>query len=230
MSIIGNKDRNGNSSKYAGVHQVLNGLSAIKDNTGGLLGVLSSILNATVAHQDMEILLVRDDGNDQIVQQIREYDETTSLWTTTYVDVAGATYAFIGNPVYMDASAVLNLMLTEMLAQGVTLDSMLVDTAALVAKDFATETTLLAVLADTNSLDTPIVNSKSIANTPGLGSITAGKRRVSFYNAAKPDVNVDGIVLKRGEVVTFVADGVRDTLDSFSYDALTGELLITTIG
>jgi hypothetical protein len=119
-----------------------------------------------------------------------------------------------------------------MLAQGVTLDSMLVDTAALVAKDFATETTLLAVLADTNSLDTPIVNSKSIlrVTVAGLGSVAAGKRRVSFYNAAKPDANVDGIVIKRGEVFTFVADGMRDTLDSFSYDCLTSELVITTVG
>lgn len=93
-------------------------------------------------------------------------------------------------------------------------------------------TFLSTISSDTTALNTPIVTSKSIlrVTVAGLGSVAAGKRRVSFYNAAKPDANVDGIVIKRGEVFTFVADGMRDTLDSFSYDCLTSELVITTVG
>ena len=57
MSIISNKGKGGNSSSFAGIHQILNGLQATADNTSGLYGLLLSILNAIVAHQDMEILL-----------------------------------------------------------------------------------------------------------------------------------------------------------------------------
>ena len=96
--------------------KVLKGLQNISNNTGDLTGLLGSILNAVRAHQEMEILLVRDPNNsDQIVQQIREYDEETDTWSTEYYDVSGAVYtpSVIGDLEYLDASAVLNLILSE---------------------------------------------------------------------------------------------------------------------
>jgi hypothetical protein len=54
MSIISNSSKGGNSSSFAGVHQILNGLQSISDNTSELnvapiTGVVTSALNVTVA-------------------------------------------------------------------------------------------------------------------------------------------------------------------------------------
>jgi len=66
--------------------------------------------------QDFEVLLVRDTGNaDLVVQQIREYDQGTGLWTTSYEDVSGAPYVPVGPLEYLDPSAILSLMLTELI-------------------------------------------------------------------------------------------------------------------
>lgn len=81
----------------------------------GLNATSTSILNAILNTQDIEILMVRDVGNgDQIVQQIREYDQDTNTWNTSLQDVSGAAYVAVGPLEYLDPSAVLNLMLTEL--------------------------------------------------------------------------------------------------------------------
>jgi len=151
MSILSNKGKGGNSSAFAGIHQILNGLQASADGLTGLSVILNSILNATIAHQDMEILLVRDTGNgDLVVQQIREYDETTQTWSTSYQKVDGSPYVapeLVGPLVYLDPSAILNLMLAEILAQGLTLDDIELNT-----DDVATETTLNTMLTTVGSI------------------------------------------------------------------------------
>lgn len=84
---------------------------------------LFQILNNMIASQDVEILLVRDQGNaDKVVQQIREYDQGTGVWTTRYEDVDGSAYVPVGPLEYLDPSAVLNLVLAELINIGVTLD------------------------------------------------------------------------------------------------------------
>lgn len=90
--------------------------------------------------------------------------------------------------------------------------------------DAATETTLYNLATPLSGIPTSMVR----ATTPG--TVSAGKRRVSFFNAGDTNANVLGAILKAGESVTFSSDGVRDTLTSISYDALTSELLITTVG
>ncbi|MHA2061898.1 MAG: hypothetical protein ACW963_06380, partial [Candidatus Sifarchaeia archaeon] len=69
---------------------------------------LISVLNAIVASdQDVEILLVRDTGNnDEVVQQITNYE--TGVPVVTYKDVNGADYIPVGPLEYLDPSAVLN--------------------------------------------------------------------------------------------------------------------------
>ena len=76
---------------------------------------LISVLNAiSTSDQDIEILLVRDTGNaDQIVQQITNYQ--TGVPVVSYKDVDGNPYIPVGPLEYLDPSAVLNLMLTELL-------------------------------------------------------------------------------------------------------------------
>ena len=75
-----------------------------------------------------------------------------------------------------------------------------------------------------------VVASMTRVTVAGPASVAAGKRRVAFFNAGNNDSTVDGATLKAGEVVTFSADGLRDTLEEITYDALTSELLITTVG
>lgn len=118
----------------------------------------------------------------------------------------------------------------------------------------ATEATLLAtntllttidtvldnILLDTTSIDTEVTGlntpttglAVSLTRVTGAGaaSVAAGKRRVSFFNAGNNNATVAGTTLEKGESVTFSADGLRDTLASISYDALTSELLISTVG
>ena len=79
-----------------------------------------SILNAIVASdQDIEILLVRDEavGNgDPVLKQVTNYQ--TGVPVITYENVDGTTYVPAPNPVpvyvYLDPSAVLNLVLAQL--------------------------------------------------------------------------------------------------------------------
>lgn len=92
---------------------------------------------------------------------------------------------------------------------------------------------LQLILADTTVLATPttgLPTSMLRVTVAGAGNVAAGKRRISFFNAGNNDSTVNGATLKKGEVVTFSADGLRDTLAAIPYDALTSELLITTVG
>lgn len=195
---------------------------------------LLSVLNNIIASQDVEILLVRDTGNsDQVVQQIREYDNGTGVWTTKYEDVNGAAYVPTGPIVYLDPSAVLNLVLTELVNLNTTDFATETTLASLASTNFATETTLNSVLTDTTTIVTPQINLTPgylVVDTSGPGSITAGKRRATVLNSGTTDAQLLGETLKPGVSVTFSAEGFRDTLGTITYDALTSELTIATIG
>lgn len=77
---------------------------------------LISVLNAIIAaDQDIEILLVRDNGNGGVVvQQITNWETGTPV--ISYKDVNGNPYVPVGPLEYLDPSAVLNLILTEITA------------------------------------------------------------------------------------------------------------------
>lgn len=103
---------------------------------------------------------------------------------------------------------------------GVAVNSSVLPTGA------ATETTV-------STLATPVTGlATSLTRVVGAGAanVAAGKRRVSFFNAGNADASVAGGTLEKGESVTFSADGLRDVLAAISYDALTSELVITTVG
>jgi hypothetical protein len=242
MSIGNVKSEGSKGTNFNWQLNVLNGLQKGADNTNGLIGVLTSILNATVAHQDMEILLVRDKGNgDQIVQQIREYDETSQTWSTTYSDISGAAYTPVGPLEYLDPSAVLNLILTELLDQGLTLDDIELNT-----DDVATQTTLQALLTAFNAEDFATeatlavveTNTTGVARTPGIiRPTTAGNVNTAaptFYSVSVANVGlangtVLGATIKPGEVLNFSGDALNNFFTSFDYDATGTEFLITFI-
>ncbi len=121
----------GNNAKREGARSnelyQLQTLNRIKDAITGA-GMLPSptglateatalnILSAIAANnQDFEILLVRDTGNgDQIVQQITDW--TSGVPVVSYKDVNGLPYVPVGPLEYLDSSAVLNLMLAELIS------------------------------------------------------------------------------------------------------------------
>ena len=120
-------------------------LNSINSNT-------LSLLNNLVASQDIEILLVRDTGAaDVVVQQIREYDQGTGTWSTRYEDVNGTAYVVVGPLVYLDPSAMLNLILTQL--QVLNAGGQLLTEATFTAEDFATEVTLSGIKTQTDLLN-----------------------------------------------------------------------------
>ena len=116
-------------------------LSAITSGAGGgaTEATQLSVLNAIVASdQDIEILLVRDTGNgDVVLQQITDYQ--TGVPVITYKDVNGNVVVPVGPLEYLDPSAVLNLMLTELLTLNA--GGQLLTEATFAAEDFATQAT-----------------------------------------------------------------------------------------
>jgi hypothetical protein len=129
---------------------------------------LISVLNAIVASdQDIEILLVRDTGNaDQVVQQITNYE--TGIPVVSYQDVDGNPYVPVGPLEYLDPSAVLNLMLTELIAINA-------NTAG--GGSGATEATQLLVEANTAAVATVLVSSSTTVG----GTIPAGSKAATIF-------------------------------------------------
>jgi hypothetical protein len=184
---------------------ILNALGALGGGGGGGTGLatestLLSILNNMIASQDIEILLVRDTGNsDLVVQQIREYDQGTGAWTTRYEKVDGSPYTppeLVGPLEYLDPSAVLNLVLAEL------------------------------VSLNTNYTQTERVPGMLRVTSSGPATLPEGKKSVSFYNYGDANASLLGQTLEPGERLTWKADEQGDTLGSFAYDALTSQLLI----
>ena len=208
---------------------------------------LISVLNAIVASdQDIEILLVRDTGNgDKVVQQITNYE--TGVPVVIYKDVNGALYIPVGPLEYLDPSAVLNLILTQL--QVLNAGGQLLTEATFTAEDFATESTLGVVNTNLSTINTNVqlgnivlgnllTTLTSVVRTPSLqrisgvaaASIAAGARSASFFNAGLTDATVAGGTLKPGESISFDAGGQGDTLGAIPYVTIaTGDLVITTI-
>jgi len=133
VAVVG---RNNTQVEVTGQNELLARISSVSSSAGlATESTLLQILNNMIASQDVEILLVRDVGNgNQVVQQIREYDQGTGTWTTRYEDVNGNPYTPVGPLEYLDPSAVLNLILTELLDQGSTLKDIQLDTSSLAAE------------------------------------------------------------------------------------------------
>lgn len=145
------------------------------------------------------------------------------------------------NAMVVDLAAIEVLLTT---IDGV-LDAIKLDTAAMVVDLAAIEvllTTIDAVLdtikldtaaiaADTSTLATPVTAlATNLSRFNGIGTVAAGKRRVSFFNAGAANATVAGGTLAPGEVVTFSADGLRDVLAAIPFVATGTDLLTTTVG
>jgi len=75
----------------------------------------------------------------------------------------------------------------------------------------------------------------AVSATPGLiraigaGSVAAGAKSVSVYNAENANGLVLGQIIKPGESLTWSAGDMNNTLDAISYDGTGTELVITTV-
>jgi len=95
--------------------RVIIALTSIGGTNSTIQSTLTSILSKLTSTQDVEILLVRDLGdNSRVIQQIRTYNQGTNSWTTTFEKVDGTPHTVLGALEYLDSSSVLNLILTEL--------------------------------------------------------------------------------------------------------------------
>lgn len=208
---------------------------------GGLAteATLISVLNAIVASdQDIEILLVRDTGNsDEVVQQITDY--TTGVPTVTYKDVNGAAYVPVGPLEYLDPSGVLNLMLAEILAQGLTLDAIDANTDGIEALLTAIDTVLDNIKLDTANLDVALSTRATEATLLSTNILLTTIDAV--LDTIKTDTaNLDVALSTRASEVTLLStnvllttiDAVLDTIKTdtglIATDIAAIEVLITT--
>jgi hypothetical protein len=212
---------------------------------------LLSVLNAIVASdQDIEILLVRDTVTLIVYQQITNYE--TGVPVVTYQAVDGTPFVPTNPMEYLDPSAVLNLMLTEALNQGITLDNVetllttidtVLDNIKTNTDDNATETTLVAVLAKiiaapsteakqdiietsinaVETLLTPITTRvHNTVVTTASGTIAAGSLRGSVLNNGANPGTWNAIQLPAGVSIPWEAVGQGDKYGAIAYDASSG--------
>jgi hypothetical protein len=84
-------------------------------------------------------------------------------------------------------------------------------------------------LNDLVLLLSPTARTAGMTRSSGIGSVSAGARSASFYNAGDVNATVAGALLLAGEQVSFSAGGQGDTLGAIAYDATGTDLLITTV-
>ena len=91
----------------------------------------------------------------------------------------------------------------------------------------ATEATLSAL----NTQFTAVTRTPSLIRATGAGSIPAGARSISVYNAGSAAGSILGVAgnILAGEILSFDAGGENDTLSVFAYDGTGTTLVITTI-
>ena len=244
----------GNNAKREGARsnelyqlQALNRIvTAVTTGTGSLAteATLLSVLNAIIASdQDIEILLVRDTGNaDKIVQQITNYE--TGVPVISYKDVDGNPYTPTGPLEYLDPSAVMNLMLTAIQAQGLVPQAteatqLLVDSNIVLGNLTlnAIDTVLDAIKIDSDTLATPVTGLGMTLSTitNAAGNTSAGQRSISILNSGTVAASIGGQAnnLPPGVEVTWEAGGLRDTLGILTWDATVNggtTLIISTVG
>lgn len=191
---------------------------------------LISVLNAIVASdQDIEILLVRDTGAaDIVVQQISNYE--TGVPVVSYKDVGGAPYVPVGPLEYLDPSAVMNLVLTELLDQGVSLDSLVAWTTLgqMISNDSAPvvlsteQEAILEAIKTATELLQEETRTHNTVSTSIAGTVPAGSLRGSVLNQGSQPATWNGITIPAGVSIPWGDTGNKDKYDTIVYDASGG--------
>lgn len=207
----GNKNNANKGSNYAyeyGVLVALNNqlkaLEGISVDTNDLAqeSTLLSVLNAILdGNQDIEVLLVRDKGNnDQVIQQLTDYTKTP--YVVSYIDVNGNEYVPVGPLEYIDTAGVLNLILAEVITG-------------------SKESTQLQVEVNTGNLNSQ-ARTQTKLNTSTAGLIPSGTLNGTLMNTGEEDGLFDGVVIPPGISISWGGVGMRDTYQAMSYDPTIG--------
>lgn len=85
------------------------------------------------------------------------------------------------------------------------------------------------ILLQVTSINTATARTPAMFRASATGVITAGKRSVSISNAGNANGAVMGTILLPGEIVTFDAGSLKDTLGAITYDGTGTDLLIITL-
>lgn len=85
------------------------------------------------------------------------------------------------------------------------------------------------ILLQVTSINTATARTPAMFRASATGVITAGKRSVSISNAGSANGAVMGTILRPGEIVTFDAGSLKDTLGVITYDGTGTDLLIITL-
>jgi hypothetical protein len=176
---------------------------------------LISVLNAiSASDQDLEILLVRDTVTLIVYQQITNWQTGTPV--VTYKDVNGTPFTPVNPMEYLDPSAVMSLVLTELLDQGLTLDSILTATAGLATEATAALINSNVVLGNiTLNTIAPIATTLVSSSTTGSSSIPAGSKAASiFIEGAGGSIN--SVIRPDGWSQSFEFN--NDTLPEITYN------------
>lgn len=210
-------------------------------------GTLTSMLSSLNASQDLEILLVRDTGDsDVVVQQIREYDiDTGAFAAPIYQKVDGTTHTVIGPLEYLDASAVLNLILTELMLKADLTETQPVSATSLpLPTGAATEATLAIVETNTDygtvvgggaeatALRVTIANDSTgtVATTSALGTIGTGSSVADSATVVTLQaLNINRISLKvfnNSSAILYVREGAGATTSAFTWKLFTDEAIV----
>ncbi len=88
---------------------------------------------------------------------------------------------------------------------------------------------LKSILIAVGGSPTPVTVTPSLLRVTNSGTITAGKKSVSVYNAGSANGTWLGVVIKPGEQFSYSVYGAFETLAAFAYNATGTELVITTL-
>lgn len=94
------------------------------------------------------------------------------------------------------------------------------------------EATQLLVKTAVDAINTKLtstVRTPSLVRATGAGTVAAGARAVSVYNAGNANGTWLGVTIKQGEQLSYDAGAQGDTLSAFAYDGTGTELVITSI-
>lgn len=215
MSNLGkNSKRGGNPSfdlyQLKAINRIKESLETLIPGSLATEATLISVLNAVIAsNQDIEVLLVRDEGAaDKVVQQVTDYQSGVPV--VSYKTVDGDPYTVIGPIVYLDPSGVLNLILSNLTSN---VDAKL--------STLATEATQGAI----KGYLTPATRTHNTINTSTTGNVPLGTFRGSVFNIGDAPGVWNGISLPAGVSIPWGEVGIRDTYGLIPYDA-TGTIFI----
>jgi hypothetical protein len=96
--------------------------------------------------------------------------------------------------------------------------------------EYSVLTALEIISQNTGGSSGPSAETPSLTRATGAGlvNIVAGAKSLTFYNSGAADSNVQGVVLKAGEQVSFSAT-LGNYLAAVTYDPLTSTLVIAKL-